>query len=139
MIDLPARAKILVVDDNEQVLRFLQAAIDRAGHMVYAASDGDQALVLADQHDFDLVITDLIMPVKEGVETILEFQKRHPRTRIIAMSGGGSCATARNFLGIARSIGVVRTLVKPFSKDELMESVRQELAVGREIAAAGAV
>ena len=133
MVYCPAQARILVVDDNLQMLKLLQLFINREGHLVYAASDGEQALALAAQQEFDLLITDLIMPVKEGVETILSFQKLHPRTRIIAMSGGGTCASARNYLGIARSLGVVRTLVKPFSKDELIELVRQELAAGREL------
>jgi len=133
MINSPRRTKILVVDDNVQLLKLLRLFIDQEGYLVFAASNGEQALDLASQHEFDLLITDLIMPVKEGVETIMGFQKLHPRTRIIAMSGGGACASARNFLGIARSLGVVRTLEKPFSKDELLESVHQELAAGREI------
>jgi len=132
MINLPAKAKILVVDDNIQLLKLLELFINREGYMAFAASNREQALALADQQEFDLLITDLIMPVKEGVETILGFQKLHPLTRIIAMSGGGLCASAWNYLKIARSLGVLRTLEKPFSKDELLESVSRELAAGRE-------
>lgn len=133
MINSARMAKILVVDDNAELLNLLQLAMDRAGHAVYAACDGQQALALADRLEFDLVITDLIMPVVEGVEMIMRLQKRHPRTRIIAMSGGGTRVPARNYLGIAQSLGVVRTLVKPFSNDELLESVNHELAIRREI------
>jgi len=139
MIETPAKAKILVVDDNLPLLKLLRIFIDQEGHFVFLASDGEQALALAARQEFDLLITDLIMPVKEGVETIMCFQKLHPRTRIIAMSGGGIRAAPQNYLGIARSLGVVHTLVKPFSKDELMESVSRELAAGRELIRASPV
>lgn len=120
-------AKILLVDDNAELLKMLFQLINREGHEVTTAGDGNQALKLAHQNNFDLVITDLIMPEKEGVETILEFRKLHPRTRIIAMSGGGSRVSARGYLGIAHSIGVVSTLVKPFSTAELMDTMAKEL------------
>lgn len=128
--DRPVPAKILLVDDNLDLLKLLHLVILREGHLVFTATHGGQALTLAKQHDFDLVVTDLLMPVKEGVETILAFQQLHPRTRIIAMSGGGTHASARNYLEIARGLGVVCTLAKPFSRDEFLASVRQVLAAG---------
>jgi len=77
------------------------------------------------------VITDLIMPEKEGIETIMAFKKLHPATKIIAMSGGGAGAGAQDYLTIARTLGVGRTLAKPFSPAELMETVGSELAAVR--------
>ena len=132
MLNPPGRAKILVVDDNADLLDLLQKVINRAGHTVCTAGDGQQALVLAEGQEFDLVITDLIMPDVEGVEMIMRFKKQHPRTRIIAMSGGGARVSARSYLGIAQGLGVVRTLVKPFSNDELLQNVNWELAIRRE-------
>jgi len=124
-------AKILLVDDNLDLLKLLDEIIRRAGHEVVLAQDGQVALDLAKREAFDLVITDLIMPEKEGIETIMAFKKLHPATKIIAMSGGGAGVAARDYLVIARSLGVVRTLVKPFSPAELMETVSGELAAVR--------
>jgi CheY-like chemotaxis protein len=121
-------AKILVVDDNTDLLKLLNDVIKRFGHEVLVAEDGLAALELAKQNHIDLVITDLIMPEKEGIETIMAFRKFHPHTRIIAMSGGGSGVSAKDYLGIARSLGVVSTLVKPFSTTDLMNTLNTELA-----------
>ncbi len=129
MIKMRSQAKILVVDDNSEVLNLLRQVITQAGHAVSVATDGDQALKLAEREDFDLIITDLIMPGKEGVETILAFRKKHPRTRIIAMSGGGNTASAQDLLGIVQSMGVASTLAKPFSRDELLTRINGELAM----------
>lgn len=121
-------AKILLVDDNFDLLKLLHEVISRNGHQVQTAQDGQEALDLAKKDDFDLMITDLIMPEKEGIETIMAFKRFHPATRIIAMSGGGAGVGARDYLGIARSLGVSSTLVKPFSTVELMTTVSHELA-----------
>ncbi len=129
MIKMRSQAKILVVDDNPDVLNLLRQVITQAGHAVRVATDGDQALKLAAREDFDLLITDLIMPGKEGVETILAFRKKYPRTRIIAMSGGGNTASAQDLLGIVQCMGVASTLAKPFSRDELLTRINGELAM----------
>ena len=120
-------ATILLVDDNIDLLKMLNEIIRRSGHEVAMAQDGQGALDLAKKKPFDLVITDLIMPGKEGIETIMAFKKFHPATKIIAMSGGGAGVAARDYLNIARSLGVARTLVKPFSTAELMETLNGEL------------
>lgn len=122
-------AKILIVDDNAELLSLLNQLIHREGHEVTTAKDGNQALKLAQLQAFDLVITDLIMPEKEGVETILALRRLYPGIRIIAMSGGGSHLSARNTLGIASSLGVSATLAKPFSIAELLTAVARQLAV----------
>lgn len=127
-INLRDMAKILLVDDNLDLLKLLNEVIRRNGHDAVMAQDGQVALDLAKREQFDLVITDLIMPEKEGIETIMAFKKLHPATKIIAMSGGGAGVAARDYLVIARSLGVTRTLVKPFSTQELMDTVSHELA-----------
>ena len=87
-------AKILLVDDNLDLLKLLNEIISRAGHDVVMAQDGRVALQLAKREQFDLLLTDLIMPEKEGIETIMAFRKLHPATKIVAMSGGGAGVAA---------------------------------------------
>jgi len=121
-------AKILLVDDNLDLLKLLNEIISRAGHDVVMAQDGRVALELAKREQFDLLLTDLIMPEKEGIETIVAFRKLHPATKIVAMSGGGAGVAAWDYLGIARTMGVTQTLVKPFSSAELIATLNRELA-----------
>jgi len=127
VVKAPKKAKVLVVDGNLELLKMLQKLVSRAGHEAYLAGGGDEALQLAEQHEFDLIITDLIMPGKEGVETILTFKKRHPRTKIIAMSGGGRHASGPDYLGIAENLDVAGTLVKPFSTVAFLQTVSRQL------------
>jgi CheY-like chemotaxis protein len=123
------KAKVLVVDDNVELLKMLSKLVSKAGHEAHLAGDGNEALKLAQEHDFDLIITDLIMPGKEGVETILTFKKLHPRTKIVAMSGGGRYASGPDYLDIAENLGVASTLVKPFSTLLFLQTVSRQLGV----------
>lgn len=101
-----------------------------AGHVVVETADGSQALKVAKQESFDLVLTDLIMPGKEGIETIMELRKSYPGIRIIAMSGGG-LGKQQDYLGLAKQLGAVCTLSKPFGVDELNGAVENALSVGK--------
>ena len=94
--------------------------------MTTAAND-NEALRLVQDNVFDLVITDLIMPEKEGIETIVKMRKKIPTLKIIAMSGGGLIAP-EDYLVIARKLGVAQTLAKPFSGKELLAAVASVLA-----------
>ena len=107
-------AKILLVDDNADILKTHGAVLRRAGHEVVTAANCNEALRLAEQNAFDLVITDLVMPDKEGIETILALRQLTPDLKIIAMSGGGRI-NANDYLIIARQCGAAQTLAKPFS------------------------
>ena len=98
-----------------------------AGYTVTTASGGVEALKLIHNNPFDLVITDLIMPDKEGLEIIMALCRHTPRPKIIAMSGGGRI-DAKEYLAPARLLGAQRTLAKPFSNAELLEAVAQVLA-----------
>jgi CheY-like chemotaxis protein len=100
---------ILVVDDDETFRRLLCQTLLRAGHEVLAADDGRGALRLYRQQPADLVITDLIMPEQEGLETILELRRLQPDLKIIAISGGGRMVPG-DYLPIARHLGAARTL-----------------------------
>ena len=119
--------RVLVIDDDEQVRALLYEILDRAGFQVMEASNGVEGLKLYRSQPADLVITDLIMPEKEGVETIMELRSQFPNARIIAISGGQR-AGGRDYLPIAARLGARRTVAKPFSRQEILEAVRESLA-----------
>jgi DNA-binding response OmpR family regulator len=115
-------ARILVVDDDISFRKMLRLTLSRSGHAVCEARDGDEALEVIREAPVDLVMTDLIMPGREGIETITALRREFPGLKIIAMSGGGR-ATACQYLSIARAIGAHRTLAKPFSNDEMVAAI----------------
>jgi DNA-binding response OmpR family regulator len=117
---------VLLIDDDDVVRAMLTKALARAGYKVVEASDGQQGLELARRASFDLVITDLVMPVQEGVETILTLRRERPRLPIIAISGGVS--RSKLYLDIAGKMGAKRILPKPFTPKELIAAVEQVLA-----------
>lgn len=114
-------AKILLIDDDEALRRVLSKALGHAGHSVIQASDGQQGIEIARVTSVDLVVTDLIMPVREGVETILCLRREKPALPIIAISGDGS--NSELYLEIAAKIGAKRILPKPFTPPELLELI----------------
>ena len=118
--------RVLVIDDDEQVRALLYEILERAGFEVMEASNGVEGLKLYRIQPADLVITDLIMPEKEGVETIMELRSQFPNARIIAISGGQR-AGGRDYLPIAARLGARRTVAKPFSRQEILEAVRETL------------
>ena len=101
-------------------------ALERRGYKVIEAADGKQGVELARESSVDIVITDLIMPVQEGVETILTLRRERPRLPIIAISGGVS--RSKLYLDIAGKIGARRILPKPFTPKELLALIDQVLA-----------
>jgi hypothetical protein len=121
-----ATARILVVDDNEALLSTASLVLSQAGYHVMQATDGAKALRLAAVESFDLIITDIIMPDREGIETIRELRLKFPSIKIIAMSGGGR-GSATGYLAIARFQGAALTLSKPFSRQELLDAVTSVL------------
>jgi DNA-binding response OmpR family regulator len=119
-------ATILLIDDDELLRGALVQALANAGHQVLEASDGKQGCDLARNPSVDLVLTDLVMPVQEGVETIMKLRRERPRLPIIAMSGGVS--NSKLYLDIAGKIGARRMLPKPFAPSTLIALVQQVLA-----------
>lgn len=117
---------ILIVDDNAAMLMIEREVLRRAGHTIVTAGDGNQALEAVEKEKFDLVITDIIMPGKEGIETIMELRQRHPGLKIIAMSGGGRVGPG-NYLDLAKRLGASATLAKPFTEAELFAAVNTVL------------
>jgi len=113
---------ILVVDDDPQVLEVVGEMLRLAGYRVATAVDGRDAVAQFRGDVFDLVITDLIMPEKEGLETIAEMRKVRRDIPVIAMSGGGRVGPT-DYLETARYIGASATLAKPFARSELIALV----------------
>src|SRR5436190_20630656 len=105
-------ATILLADDNEELLHMQCAVLREAGHQVTTAVTGTEALRHARRSSFDILITDIIMPEGDGYETIVEIHRRHPPTKIIAISGAGLIG-AQNYLPIARQLGACNAFVKP--------------------------
>ncbi len=108
------------------IAKMLRSVLEKAGYLISAACNGKEGLLAQHRQPVDLVITDLIMPEKEGIETIIELRRTYPRLRIIAMSGGGRTAAA-DYLQIARHVGAARVIAKPFGIEEMVAAVREVL------------
>src|SRR5450759_3551020 len=115
---------ILVVDDEAKIRGLLRHFLKAAGYEVLEAADGRQAVTQAETHHVDLIITDLIMPEQEGIETIHLLHKQQPNLKIIGMSG----AMDPVYLELANRLGAQATLAKPFNNEQLLEIVRRVLA-----------
>jgi CheY-like chemotaxis protein len=122
-------ARILVIDDDDQVRMLLRIMLESAGYQVEEAADGKRALQLYLERPIDLIITDLIMPEKEGLETIRELNRHAPGTKVIAISGGGQIGP-RNYLEFASALGAARTFTKPIDREELLNAIRELLGPG---------
>jgi len=116
--------RILVVDDNADLRSTIQALLQADGFEVVVAGDGEAALAAHQARPADVVITDLFMPDKDGIETIVELRKLSPKLKIVAMSGWTSIQGS-DYLRVAREIGAAVTLQKPFDPQELSRVVRQ--------------
>jgi DNA-binding response OmpR family regulator len=114
---------ILVIDDDEAVRAVVERILEKEGHRVTGAADGERGVAAFRAIKPDLVITDIIMPEKEGIWTIRQIRGDGAATPILAMSGGGSIVT-EDVLHIARRLGANETIAKPFSAAELIEKVR---------------
>jgi DNA-binding response OmpR family regulator len=116
-------ARILLIDDDEQLLQLFEIALKKAGHDTTVAPGGVQGLALLDQQQFDLVITDIIMPERDGVEVIGALIRNEVRPAIIAISGGSQRLTSAQLLEIAKVMKVDMVLPKPITPKGLIEAV----------------
>src|ERR1700680_1216734 len=113
-------AKILLIDDDPQLRRLLSRVLKGAGHTVREAKDGREGIELFHRTRPALVITDIVMPDTEGIETIRELRREAPALPILAISGGGNLSL---YLRLADELGATTTLAKPFGNDELLSAV----------------
>lgn len=130
--------RVLVIDDEDSVRAMVEAALSHAGYRVLCATNGTEGLKVLDSQQVDLVITDILMPEKEGVETIVEIRQKMPGLQIIAMSGGGRVHNMEP-LRIAGGIGADALLPKPFDLTKLLGVVESVLLDGPNRAAPGEI
>src|ERR1051325_10147742 len=115
-------ARVLLVDDDEPFRKMLRLTLTKLGYEVIDAANGREAVQLHELLPADVMITDLIMPEREGLEIIMELHRHQPALKIIAMSGGGRI-NAKDFLVIAKAFGASRTFTKPFAVSDLAAAV----------------
>ena len=120
-------ASVLVIDDDANVRSALIHVLKRAGFAVEAADGGESGVRAYRRLHPDLVITDIFMPDKEGIATMLEIRREDPAARVLAISGGGNLL-GRDMLLAASRLGAVATLGKPFAAAELLAKVQTCLA-----------
>lgn len=116
-------ARVLVVDDDPKVREMISIWLRRDGHEVEEADDGREAVRLCRRGLPALVITDIVMPEQEGIETITQLRDEFPEVPIIAVSGIGEAAS--DYLATARSFGAARTFVKPLRLRDLCVAVKE--------------
>lgn len=115
-------AKIMVVDDEHSVRNMLREMLER-DHEVVEASNGQEAYDSYLQEPTDMIITDLVMPEKSGIDLIMDLKRKYPQIRILAISGGGGITGRFDYLPIAKLIGAEAILSKPFHAGELRKKI----------------
>lgn len=119
-----SKVRILVIDDDADLRSMLQMYLESEGYEVAVASDGREGMRVQKQAPADIVVTDVFMPGKEGIETIRDLQRDFPGVKIIVMSGGANLARM-DYLNVAVLMGAVRSLRKPFEPAELSQLLRE--------------
>lgn len=115
--------KILVIEDDASVRQFIANILKKAEHTVLEAENGLSVIsILKENIDMDLIVTDIIMPEKEGLETIMDIRNKYPEIKIIAISGGGKI-DSEQYLLLAATLGANKTLKKPFKGSDLLNTI----------------
>ena len=117
---------VLVIDDDDQFRGYLVELLSTRGYEVFQASNGKEGLRLFEEHQPQLVITDMVMPEEEGVGLIWQLRRDHPLLPIIAVSGGNK-GFGENYLRIAQKLGANAALSKPFAGSELLQHLERLL------------
>ena len=120
-------ARILIIDDNAQLREMLNLLLTQAGHTVQEAAGGELGMKYFREKPADLVIVDILMPEKGGLETIVELKRDFPSVKLFGISGGFQKKTDETRT-LADLLGVERTFSKPFSSEELLKAVNEVLA-----------
>lgn len=124
---LTKASKVLVVDDDSAVRELVRALLEQNGFEVREAPDGEGVISLLEKDPVDAVLLDILMPHKEGLETLIELKQHFPQLAVFAMSASGS-RKGHDFLKIASKFGADGILPKPFSPDELLALLRPRSA-----------
>ena len=119
--------KVLLTDDNEAVRFALALALKKAGFDVVEADNGDEVMARDDLDDIDVVVTDILMPGKDGIELLMELRERVPDLPVIAISGGGR-VSSEDYLETASVMGAVAVFNKPFNEKLLIEKIESLVA-----------
>jgi len=121
--------RILVVDDEEQIRSMLTQMLEHEGFEVDTAENGEEGMNLITRNAYDLIITDMIMPIKDGLKLIMELVRDYPDQRILAISGGGAIKAER-YLTMAGYLGDdIVTLEKPFKRETLLALVNDQIGL----------
>jgi DNA-binding NtrC family response regulator len=120
-------ARILIVDDDPGTRELLRCALEKARHIVFEAGDGEEALRVAQETPVQLIITDILMPARDGLEVIREMKRKNPAIKVIALSGGGTYL-GLEILQTAIDFGAVATMAKPLNVHRLLELVETSLS-----------
>ena len=120
-------AQILVIDDDDLVRESLQILLEDRGHQVTTAENGKIGMKHFLQRSFDLIITDIFMPEKEGYETLAEIRANNPSVKILVISGGGRDTEQQHYLEQAELLGANASLAKPFLTSELLDRISELL------------
>nr|CRH05973.1 putative Response regulator receiver protein [Candidatus Magnetococcus massalia] len=121
-------AHILVIEDDELFGIYLEEILSEAGHTMILAKNGQEGLKRRQEGRFDLILTDIIMPEKDGIELLRDLRNMSPQPKIITMSGGGHGIFPGDVLPITKMLGADYTLTKPFTKNELLPVIDSLLA-----------
>lgn len=117
---------MLIIDDESEVRSLLARTLTLAGYEVVAVATGDEGTRACRQHSFDMIVVDMVMPDKDGLETMMEIRRGSPNARILAMSGAPR-APFMDSLTLALKLGAVASITKPFTPDEFLGSVVRHL------------
>lgn len=120
--------QILVIEDDIEFNEVLCKALIRRGYRVLSAANGREGMHVYEENRVDLVITDILMPEKDGVELIIYLKKHFQDVKIIAISGGGQCGSGQDYLQSTRMVcDVEHVLAKPFARERLFLMIQDVL------------
>jgi CheY-like chemotaxis protein len=125
----PVPRRVLVIDDNTVIRMMLQRMLEEAGYVVITAANGHRLASLC-REPADIVITDIFMPEKDGIEVIQEIRSSWPKCRIIAMTGGSPVDPSGSIVNpTARLLGADRFMLKPFDQQTLLSAIKDTLSL----------
>jgi CheY-like chemotaxis protein len=119
-------ARVIVIDDQEPIRRIVRTALERAGHEVLDAADGEVGLQLLERHATDVVLSDIFMPGMDGIQMLRQIRRQFPAVKVIVMSGGDSTGML-DLRRDAELLGAVKSLSKPFTTHEIVAVVNSVL------------